>query len=44
MFYRNNQKQQKIYLRDRLFNLQGGSYVFLFRSEIYFRTKRELEY
>jgi hypothetical protein len=33
-------------LRDRPFNLQGGrgGYVFLFRSEIYFRTTRELEY
>ena len=31
------------YLRDRPFNLQGG-YGFLFRSEFFFRTTRELEY
>ena len=30
-------------LRDRPFNLQGG-YGFLFRSEFFFRTTRELEY
>jgi hypothetical protein len=29
--------------RDRPFNLQGG-YDFLFRSEFFFRTTRELEY
>ena len=33
----------RTYLRDRPFNLQGG-YGFLFRSEIFFRTTRELEY
>jgi hypothetical protein len=33
-------------LRDRPFNLQrgGGGYGFLFRSEFFFRTTRELEY
>ena len=32
-------------LRDRPFNLQGeGDYGFLFRSEIFVRTTRELEY
>jgi hypothetical protein len=31
-------------VRDRPFNLQGGGYVFLFRSEFFFRTTRELEY
>ena len=31
-------------LRDRPFNLQGGGYGFLFRSEIFFWTTRELEY
>ena len=31
--------------RDRPFNLKGGrGYGFLFRSEIFFRTARELEY
>jgi hypothetical protein len=30
--------------RDRLFNLQGVAYVFLFRSEFLFRTTRELKY
>jgi hypothetical protein len=30
-------------LRDRPFNLQGG-YGFLFRSQFFFRTTRELEY
>jgi peptide methionine sulfoxide reductase MsrA len=33
-------------IRDRPFNLKrgGGDYGFLFRSEIFFRTTRELEY
>ena len=31
-------------IRDRPFNLKGGGYVFLFRSEICFRTTQELEY
>ena len=31
------------WLRDRPFNL-GGGYGFLFRSEFFFRTTRELEY
>ena len=34
-------------LRDRPFNLKGGGgggYGFLFRSEIFFRTRQELEY
>ena len=31
-------------VRDRLFNLQGRGYGFLFRSEFSFRTTRELEY
>jgi hypothetical protein len=29
---------------DRPFNLQGGGYGFLSRSEFFFRTTRELEY
>jgi len=33
-----------IILRDRPFNLKGGGYGFLFRSEIFFRTTQELEY
>ena len=32
------------YIRDRPFNLQGGGYGFLFRSEKFFRTTQELEY
>ena len=35
---------QLFIVRDRPFNLQGGSYGFLFRSEFFFRTTRELEY
>ena len=31
-------------LRDRPFNLNGGGYGFLFRSEFFFRTTQELEY
>ena len=31
-------------LRDRPFNLQGGGYGFLFRSELFFRTTQEFEY
>jgi hypothetical protein len=31
-------------LRDRPFNLKGGGYGFLFRSEFSFRTTQELEY
>jgi hypothetical protein len=31
-------------IRDRPFNLQGGGYGFLFRSEFFFRTTQELEY
>jgi hypothetical protein len=31
-------------LRDRPFNLKEGGYGFLFRSEFFFRTTRELEY
>jgi hypothetical protein len=31
-------------IRNRPFNLQGGGYGFLFRSEFLFRTIRELEY
>ena len=31
------------YIGDRPFNLKGG-YGFLFRSEFFFRTTRELEY
>jgi hypothetical protein len=31
-------------LRDRPFNLKGGGYGFLCRSEFFFRTTRELEY
>jgi hypothetical protein len=31
-------------LRDRPFNLQGGGYGYLFPSEFFFRTPRELEY
>ena len=37
-------KQFEIFLRDRPFNLKGGGYGFLFRSEIFFRTTQELEY
>ena len=33
-----------ISLRDRPFNLKGGDYGFLFRSEFFFRTTQELEY
>ena len=33
-----------IVLRDRPFNLKGGGYSFLFRSEFFFRTIQELEY
>jgi hypothetical protein len=32
------------YSRDRSFNLQREGYGFLFRSEFFFRTTRELEY
>ena len=31
-------------LRDRPFNLQRGGYGFFFRSEFFFRTRRELVY
>ena len=31
-------------VRNRPFNLKGGGYCFLFRSEFFFRTTRELEY
>ena len=31
-------------IRDRPFNLKGGGYGFLFRSEFFFRTARELEF
>ena len=31
-------------VRDRPFNLKGGGYGFLFHSESFFRTTRELEY
>ena len=31
-------------IRDRPFNLKGGGYGFLFRSEMFFRTTQELEY
>ena len=31
-------------VRDRPFNLQGGGYGFLFRSENFFQTTQELEY
>jgi hypothetical protein len=30
-------------LRERPFNLKGGGYGFLFRSEFFFRTTQELE-
>jgi hypothetical protein len=30
--------------KDRTFNLKGGGYGFLFRSEYFFRTTQELEY
>jgi hypothetical protein len=30
--------------QERPFNLQGGGYGFLFRSEFFFRTTQELEY
>ena len=32
------------YIRDRPFNLKGGGYEFLFRSEKIFQTTQELEY
>ena len=32
------------WLRDRPFNLKGGGYGFLFRSEFFFWTTQELEY
>jgi hypothetical protein len=35
---------QLFIVRDRPFNLQGGGYGFLFRSEFFFRTTRELEF
>ena len=31
-------------VRDRPFNLKGGGYGFLFRSDFFYRTKQELEY
>ena len=31
-------------IRDRPFNLKGGGYGFLFRSEFFFQTTQELEY
>ena len=31
-------------IRDRPFNLKGGGYGFLFRSEFFFRATQELEY
>jgi hypothetical protein len=33
-----------VHIRDRPFNLKGGGYGFLFRSEFFFRTTQELEY
>jgi hypothetical protein len=33
-----------MFVRDRPFNLKGGGYGFLFRSEIFFRWTQELEY
>ena len=33
-----------IMVRDRPFNLKGGGYGFVFRSEFFFRTTQELEY
>ena len=35
---------QRVSFRDRPFNLKGGGYGFLFRSEFFFRTTQELEY
>ena len=32
------------WIRDRPFNLKGGGYGFLFRSEFFFSTTQELEY
>ena len=34
----------RLLVRDRPFNLNGGGYVFLFRSEFFFRPTQELEY
>jgi hypothetical protein len=31
-------------VRDRPFNLKGGGYGYLFRSDFFFRTTQELEY
>jgi hypothetical protein len=42
--FKNEQNTVLITLRDRPFNLQGGGYGFLFRSEFFFRTTQELEY
>jgi hypothetical protein len=35
---------QNVVVRDRPFNLKGGGYGFLFRSENFFQTTQELEY
>ena len=35
---------KNILIRDQPFNLKGGGYGFLFRSEFFFRTTQELEY
>ena len=42
--YFNKNGHQIKYFRDRPFNLQGGGYGFLFRSEFFFPSTRELEY
>ena len=36
--------ENRMLIRDRPFNLKGGGYGFLFRSEIFFPTTQELEY
>jgi hypothetical protein len=43
--YQTSSATLKVKLRDRPFNLKrGGGYGFLFRSEFFFLTTRELEY
>ena len=45
-YYLDNPKTKRLWIRDQPFNLRGGggTYGFMFRSEMFFRTTRELEY
>ena len=43
-YYNATERAKKNNFKDRPFNLQGWGYVFLFCSEFFFRTTRELEY